>query len=108
MTNEETPIACTLATDAYRERLAWIARLNEDGLQSCRRRANILELRYKAAVRERVYELMRREAECCGFLRFEVAESDDGLRLTIKAPEEVNADAAPIFEPFLTVAPDPE
>jgi hypothetical protein len=63
MTNEETPIACTLATDAYRERLAWIARLNEDGLQSCRRRANILELRYKAA---------------------------------------------PIFEPFLTVAPDPE
>jgi hypothetical protein len=47
MTNEETPIACALTGDAYQERLAWIARLNEDGLQSCARRANVLELHYK-------------------------------------------------------------
>jgi hypothetical protein len=108
MTNEGTPIACALTGDAYQERLAWIARLNEDGLQSCARRANVLELHYKAEVRQRVHELRRREAECCGFLRFEVAESNDGLRLTITAPEEVSADAAPLFEPFLTSAPDPE
>jgi hypothetical protein len=108
MTNEQTPIACTLTGDAYRDRLTSIARLNEDGLQSGTRRANALELHYKAAVRERVHELVRRETECCGFLRFEVAESDEGLRLTITAPEEASADPAPLFEPFLTVAPDHE
>jgi hypothetical protein len=108
MTNEETPIACTLTGDAYQNRLAWIARLNEDGLQSWARHATVLELHYNAAVRERVHELMRREAECCGFLRFDVAESDEGLRLTITAPEEVAAGATALFEPFLTSALDTE
>jgi hypothetical protein len=66
--DDERPIACTLGRNDYRERLAWIAQLNRVGLRSHRRDLMTLELHYAAAVRHRVHQLVRQEAECCAFL----------------------------------------
>jgi hypothetical protein len=98
---DETPIACTLGGNDYHERLAWIAQLNRDGLQSHRQDAMTLELRYAAAVRDRVHQLVRQEAECCAFLEFAVNESADQVNVTITVPERAGEIARDLFAPFL-------
>ncbi len=98
---DETPIACTLGGNDYHERLAWIAQLNRDGLQSHRRDAMTLELRYAAAVRDRVHQLVRQEAECCAFLEFAVNESGEHVSLTITVPERAGEIAGDLLAPFL-------
>jgi hypothetical protein len=98
---DETPIACTLGGNDYHERLAWIAQLNRDGLQSHRREAMTLELRYAAAVRDRVHELVRQEAECCAFLRFAVNECADQVSVTITVPERAREIAGDLLAPFV-------
>lgn len=102
MTNrDETPIACTLGGNDYHERLAWIAQLNRDGLQSHRRDATSLELHYAAAVRDRVRQLVRQEAECCAFLEFAVTESADQVTVTITVPDRAGEIAGDLLAPFL-------
>src|SRR5688572_5905266 len=101
---DETPIACTLGGNDYHERLAWIAELNRDGLQSHRRDAMTLELRYAAALRDRVHQLVRQEAECCAFLGFAVDESADHVRVTITVPERVAEIAGDLLAPFLATS----
>jgi hypothetical protein len=98
---DEAPVACTLGGNDYRERLAWIAQLNRDGLRSHRRDDRTLELHYAAAVRDRVHHLMRQEAECCAFLRFAIDESADQVSLTITVPERAGEIADDVFAPFL-------
>ena len=98
---DETPIACTLRANDYHERLAWIAQLNREGLQSHRRDAMTLELHYAAAVRDRVHQLVRQEAECCAFLGFAVNESADQVSLTITVPERAGEIAGDLLAPFL-------
>jgi hypothetical protein len=98
---DETPIACTLGGNDFHERLAWIAQLNRDGLQSHRRDAMTLELRYAAAVRDRVHQLVRQEAECCAFLGFAVSESADHVSVTITVPERASEMAGDLLAPFL-------
>jgi|RhiMetdeSRZDD1v2_1073273.scaffolds.fasta_scaffold06066_8 hypothetical protein len=100
-TRDETPIACTLGGNDYRDRLAWIAQLNRDGLQSHRRDAMTLELHYAAAVRDRVHQLVRQEAECCAFLGFAVNESGDQVSVTITVPERAGEIANDLLAPFL-------
>ncbi|MEQ1872000.1 MAG: hypothetical protein ABL961_18440 [Vicinamibacterales bacterium] len=102
MTTNNAPIACALGGTDYAERLAWIASLNRDGLLSHQRHGAALELRYAAAVRERVHELVRKESECCAFLAFALDESGSDVRLTITAPDRVRDAADVFFEPFLT------
>ena len=102
MTNrDETPIACTLGGNDYHERLAWIAELNRDGLQSHRRHAKTLELHYAAAVRDRVHQLVKQEAECCAFLEFAVNETDDQVIVTISVPERAGDIADDFLAPFV-------
>jgi hypothetical protein len=101
MTTNTSPIACTLGGADYAERLAWIARLNHDGLLGHERHDATLELRYDATVRDRVHELVRKESECCAFLTFALDESGSDVRLTITAPERVRDAADLFFEPFL-------
>lgn len=98
---DEAPIACTLGGNDYRERLAWIAQLNRDGLRSHRRDVRTLELHYAAAVRDRVHQLVRQEAECCAFLGFAVDQSADQVSLTITVPERAGEIADDALAPFL-------
>jgi hypothetical protein len=102
---DKEPIACTLTGNDYRERLAWIAQLNRDGLRSHRRGATSLELLFDAAVGDRVHQLVKREAECCAFLQFAVDESPDHVRVTVTVPEPAREMADELFAPFLPSAP---
>src|SRR5262245_52814364 len=101
ISRDETPIACTLSGNDYHERLAWIAQLNRDGLQSHRREAMTLELRYAADVRNHVHQMVRQEAECCAFLGFAVSESADHVSVTITVPERASEMAGDLLAPFL-------
>lgn len=107
MTPNTAPIACTLGGAEYAERLAWIARLNHDGLLSHERHDAALELRYATTVRDRVHALIRKESDCCAFLAFALDESGNDVRLTITAAGPVRDAADMFFEPFLTTEAPP-
>jgi hypothetical protein len=81
------PIACSLAPGDFTARLAWIAELNRDALLGYERQGPTLTLRFAKHAVARVYELVRRERECCAFLRFVVAETTEDCCLHITAPE---------------------
>jgi hypothetical protein len=95
------PIACTLQAGSYQERLAWIAALARDGLRGVSREDLRLELRYAPEVASRVREMVGKEQECCGFLSFELTETDEEVRLTITAPEQARDVADTLFEQFV-------
>src|SRR5262245_46786635 len=100
MAGMDTPIACTLTGESYRERAAWIAKLTSEGLLGFERRDLVLELHYTVAVAARVREMVRQEQECCAFLTFTLAEHPERATLTITAPERARQAADLIFEPF--------
>jgi hypothetical protein len=102
--SREEPIACTLGTGAYRERLAWIGELNRSALQSARREGARLILAYDPRAAVRVREMIRREQECCAFLDFELNEDEKELTLAITAPEAATGTLDALFDPFLTGA----
>ena len=101
MIPNDAPIACTLGGADYAERLAWIARLNRDGLLGHERHDAVLELCYATTVRDRVLALVQKESECCAFLTFALDESGSEVRLKITAPDRARDDAELFFEPFL-------
>jgi hypothetical protein len=98
---DDRAIACTLTGAAHADRVAWIARLNGDGLRTWQRGLTSLELHYTVGVRDRVRELVREESECCAFLAFAVHESADAVRLTIAVPDRARDMADELLEPFL-------
>jgi hypothetical protein len=101
-TASETPIACTLDTGGFKQRLAWIAELNRDALRGHERNGLVLQLRYDAKSADRVKEMVRHEKQCCAFLRFDVRHEGDGVLLTIAAPEEARIAAETLFEQFVS------
>jgi hypothetical protein len=98
---DEAPIACTLQPADYKDRLAWIAELARDGLLGASREDLRFDLKYSASVADRVRELVRREQQCCAFLNFELSEVDEGVHLTITAPERARDVADALFEQFV-------
>ena len=98
---QEHAIACTLQGGSYRDRLAGIAQLVDDGLLSHQQRDLVLELRFRTQVADCVREMVAKEQDCCGFLQFEIKESAEDVRLTISAPERARAAAADIFQQFM-------
>lgn len=104
---EASPIACTLAPGAFKDRLAWIAALNREALRKYQRRDLVLELTYAPEARERVHEMVRNEQACCAFLAFELHEAGNEIRLTVTAPETAREAADALFEQFVANAPAP-
>jgi hypothetical protein len=98
----ETPIVCTLDMGGFKQRLAWIAELNRDALRSHERDGLVLHLRYSARSADRIKEMVHREKQCCGFLRFDVRDEGNDVLLTITAPEEARIAAETLFEQFVT------
>lgn len=94
------PIACTLGPGEFAGRLAWIAKLTSESLQSHERDGLTLELRFAPGAVERVRELVRREQACCAFLTFELHEEPDHVRLVVTAPEEARAAVDTIYGSF--------
>src|SRR5689334_16947588 len=99
--SDRIPIACTLGADEAPDRLAWIAALNRDALQSYERRDRVLELHYQRDAIERVRELVRREKACCAFLRFGLHEEPDEVRLLITVPESAGDATEVLFAQFV-------
>jgi hypothetical protein len=104
MTMESQPVACTLAGGDFQERVAWIATLTRDALQSYDRDDIVLHLRYAPEAASRVGQMMRKEETCCAFLTFEMHELRDEVWLTITAPKNARAVADALFEPFIAAA----
>lgn len=98
------PIACTLGTGAFKERMAWIAELNEAALVEVHRQDLTLELIYRAEARIQVLRMVRGEQECCAFLTFEVRQERDFVRVVITAPETARDATEMVFEPFRSKA----
>ena len=98
---EPVPIACTLQSGDFQERVNWIAKLNREALQSHRREGLHLELTYSRAALDRVREMVAREQECCAFLNFHLRSEADSVRLVIEAPEHASDMLDAVFEPFL-------
>jgi hypothetical protein len=102
--SSETPFACTLSFDDYKERLAQIAELTRDSLRSYEKNGLVLRLRYHAVAADRVKEMVRRERACCAFLTFALVEEGGEITVTISAPEEARAASEILFEQFVTPA----
>lgn len=103
---EPEPIACTLQSGDFRERLAWIAELNREALRSRRRNGHRLELIYARDALDRVRDMVAREQDCCAFLTFDLRTEEDSVRLVIEAPEHERDMLDTVFEPFLAQAAD--
>src|SRR5436190_10891529 len=104
---DASPIACTLAPGAFKDRLAWIAALNKDALRKHQRRDLVLELSYAREARERVHEMVRNEQACCAFLAFELHEAGNEIHFTVTAPGTAREAADALFEQFVASAPAP-
>lgn len=104
---EPSPIACTLAPGAFKDRMASTAALNKSALRNYARRDLVLELSYAPEARERVREMVRSEQRCCAFLDFQLRETADEIHLTITAPETAREATDALFEQFIVNAPAP-
>ena len=108
-TPPDPPIACTLTPGAaYTERVAWIVALNRDALRSHRHAAGVLTLDYSPDAAARVRELVRREAECCAFLRFDLHATSDAVRLAVAVPAGARDATAALLAPFLAGVLSPD
>ena len=102
MTNSESPpIACTLGSGDFKDRIGWIRELSAKSLQSHRRDGLMLELTYDRSAAADVHEFVRRERACCAFLGFDVREGADAVHLTITAPPEAQSAADELFAYFV-------
>jgi hypothetical protein len=86
----DQPIACSLGASDYERRLAEIAAVAGESLtdHAVQDGRHILRFRARHATRERLSAIVAAEADCCPFLDLELQDTEDGLVLTIAAPEE--------------------
>jgi hypothetical protein len=89
----DTPIACSLTGAEMPARLAGIASLGRDALDSARTNDARAVLRFRAGARtrERLEAIVDAEARCCSFLRMELRDQPGAVLLTIEAPEGADA-----------------
>jgi len=99
----EAAIACTLLADDFRERAAWIRGIAARHLRKSMRSPLTLYLVYGPEGADDVREMVRKEQECCAFLRFDLSVANDAVHLLITAPEAALEAADMLFNHF---APD--
>jgi hypothetical protein len=102
MRTTDQPIACTLAPDRMRGRLAFIDALTAEALLDQQPIADGLRSRFRDApgVERRVRELVELESQCCAFLQFEIGRAGTAIVLDITGA----ADAQPVIEQFFARA----
>ncbi|MBN9039207.1 MAG: hypothetical protein J0H53_24345 [Rhizobiales bacterium] len=101
--NTEEAIACTLQGDDFKSRATWIRGIAERHLRKSMRSPLTLYLVYGPEAVEDVREMVRKERECCAFLRFDLSVANDEVHLLITAPEAAREEADMLFDHF---APD--
>ena len=99
--SEAAPIACTLPSSDFKERVDWVQQLTSDALRSYELRGLALDLRFAPEAKTRVRELVRREQECCPFLSFEIHERENEFQLIVTAPPEAADAADALFKRFV-------
>lgn len=104
--NNVPAIACSLEIDDYKDRLAWIARVNDVHLIEHHREGCLLTLVYEPSAVNLVLEMVSREQACCPFLAFDVVEASDRIELTIRVPEDLAENAHVLLSPFLEQGSD--
>mgnify|MGYP003383219465 FL=1 len=76
---QETPIACTLGADDFKQRAADIRDLARRALLDARQTPLTLALTYAPEAADEVRALMTKEQECCPFLTFGMKQSADAV-----------------------------
>lgn len=97
---ESVQLACTLAADEHASRMAWIEEVNATALSGYHRDGARLRLTYRPAAAPRARELVRREQQCCPFLRFATEEHRDAFVVIIDAPAGLGSAADVLFARF--------
>lgn len=92
--------SCSLETHDFKERVSWIAALNDKWLRDYRRRGASLILIYASEARNEVEEMIAREQKCCAFLEFNLQATNGTTELTITVPEGQEANADGLLAPF--------
>jgi hypothetical protein len=93
-------IACTLPADDLKSRVAWTSSIAERHLRKSTRSPLTLHLVYAAKAEPYVREMVRKEQECCAFLRFDLTARGDEIHLLITAPEAARGAADNLFAHF--------
>jgi hypothetical protein len=104
MPTERQPVACTLGSGDYQERIEWIATLNRASLRAVELQEHAVLLVYDANALMQVRQLVAREEQCCAFLQFDVRALPERVSLTIRIPEYVGSDGAHLLACFLSGA----
>ena len=86
--NESPTLACSLSQDEQAERGRQLRELARRALAAREREQSAVVLTYRPApeVEEALRDLIRREAECCPFLDFELVPDERELSLRVSAP----------------------
>lgn len=91
---------CSLAAGDFKERVAWIAALNDKFLQDHCRQGATLTLTYAAEALPEVEKMIAREQQCCAFLGFNLHATAEAVELTITVPDGERANADLLLAPF--------
>lgn len=86
METELPLVACSLSPTGQRERLTEWKNLLA-AAESREELSTGMRYRFPVALMERVRTLAAAEHECCSFLRFDLAETGDGVVLTVETDE---------------------
>ncbi|MGV6874384.1 hypothetical protein ACUSIJ_17055 [Pseudochelatococcus sp. B33] len=97
----EEAIACTLQTEDFKSRAVWIRGIAERHLKKFMRSPLTLHLLYEPEAADDMREMVRKEQECCAFLRFDLSVADDAVHLLITAPEAAREAADMLFDHFV-------
>lgn len=93
-------LACILTADEHAARIAWIEQLNATALCGYHRDGHRMQLRYHPSAAAKAREFIRREQQCCPFLRFTTEETGGAFLVAIDAPPGLDSAPDALFAPY--------